>query len=162
MHVTFDPLIRFSKVRYHWNPWTCPSSTHPMMSFSAMMDFPPFWISSKTLESLLLSQILSDRHQTWRGESAEYVLPTNCFFSPEVLPFAQNSESKFVAKPPNRKLAHISANLARIKTKLSTWTCDSIRRTLKKFGDLWPLGGAVIQKHAFWPITAVVLRITMY
>ena len=136
MHVTFDPLIRFSKVRYHWNPWTCPSSTHPMTSFSAMMDFPPFWISSKTLESLLLSQILSDRHQTLHGASSDDALSTHCFLSPEVLPFAHNSESKFTAKPPNRKWAHISATLAGIKTKLSTWTRDSIGRTLKKFGDL--------------------------
>ena len=149
MHVTFDPSLRFSKIRYRWNPWTKPSSTHPMTSFCAMMVFPPFWISSKTFKRLYRSQHLSDQHQTSHGVSPDYALFQLCFFSSELLPFARNSQSNIAAKPPNRKWAHISATLAGIKTKLCTWTHVPIRRTLKTFGDFWPLGGAAIKEKVF-------------
>ena len=32
VHITFDPLVRFSKTRYRWISWTMPTSTHPMTS----------------------------------------------------------------------------------------------------------------------------------
>ena len=39
MFITLDPFIQYSQTRYHWNPWAKPSSTHPMTSFGALMDF---------------------------------------------------------------------------------------------------------------------------
>ena len=38
MFITFDPLIQYSQTRYHWIPWSKPSSHH-MSSF-----FAPWWI----------------------------------------------------------------------------------------------------------------------
>ena len=64
-HVTFEPYIRFSKSWHPCNPWTRPSSTHPMTSISAMIDFPPFWKMSKTRKKFHGSQFLTDCHENW-------------------------------------------------------------------------------------------------
>lgn len=71
MSVTFDPYVRFAKMRYRWNPWVRPNPMDHMTSFSAILDFPPFWIFSKVKLNFQLSQILPDFHEnvhTWSSD----------------------------------------------------------------------------------------------
>ena len=38
--ITFEPYVRFSKMRYRWNRWIKTSSTHYSLSKRVIIDFP--------------------------------------------------------------------------------------------------------------------------
>src|SRR4029434_1846622 len=88
--VTFVPLDRFSKMRYHWIPWIKTNSTHPVASTSLYIDIPLFPVLSKTFERHHLLQFLSNllqNHQRGSSDQASQniyrilILTTVCPYS---------------------------------------------------------------------------------
>ena len=132
-----------------------------MGSISAMMDFPPSWILSKTFKTLLLSQILSDRHQISHTSSTDHASLTHYFFSSELWAFARTSQSKSAATAPFYVWAHISATLRCNETKFGSTLPDSVPSVRQKSGVAWPLGGAKIGKTLFLLISLDAFRFEM-